>query len=69
MLIFELCSIFDHQLSILSDESCLKCKTMVAKSSKNEMFISGLHLTSEDCSISPDLQLFQSFPTEVTQND
>ena len=43
MLIFGLCSTFDHQPSILSDESCPKCEKMAAKSSKNEILIFGLH--------------------------
>ena len=45
MLIFRLCSAFDHQPSILSDESCLKYEKMTAKSSKNEMLIFRLHST------------------------
>ena len=48
MLIFGLCSTYDDWPSNLSNESCPKCKIMVAKLSKNEMLVVGLHSTSDD---------------------
>ena len=47
MLIFGLCST-SGDLSDLSEESQLKCKTMPPKSLKNAMLIFGLHSTSDD---------------------
>ena len=53
MLIFELCSTSDDQLSDPNDESQLKCEKRPPKSSKNEMLIFGLHSTSDDWPSNP----------------
>ena len=48
MILFELCSISDDQLSDPNDKSHPKYEKMAIKSSKNEMLIFGLHSNSDD---------------------